>query len=104
MVSELESATACLIIIGNEILSGRTQDTNLAHLSGVLNELGIRMMEARVIPDVDETIVDTVNHCKQRFDYVFTTGALGQPMMTLRLIVSPRPLGWPLKSIRRLRH
>ena len=77
MVSDRDSATACLVIIGNEILSGRTQDTNLAHLSGVLNELGIRMMEARVIPDVDETIVDTVNHCRQRFDYVFTTGGIG---------------------------
>jgi molybdenum cofactor synthesis domain-containing protein len=77
MDSDRDSATACLIIIGNEILSGRTQDTNLAHLSGVLNELGIRMMEARVIPDVDETIVDTVNHCRQRFDYVFTTGGIG---------------------------
>jgi molybdopterin-biosynthesis enzyme MoeA-like protein len=71
MASDRDSATACLIIIGNEILSGRTQDTNLAHLSGVLNELGIRMMEARVIPDVDETIVDTVT------DYVFTTGGIG---------------------------
>jgi molybdenum cofactor synthesis domain-containing protein len=77
MDSDRDSAAACLIIIGNEILSGRTQDTNLAHLSGVLNELGIRMMEARVIPDVDETIVDTVNHCRQRFDYVFTTGGIG---------------------------
>ncbi|MBL6687261.1 MAG: competence/damage-inducible protein A [Pseudomonadales bacterium] len=69
--------SACLIIIGNEILSGRTQDTNLAHLSGVLNELGIRMLEARVIPDIESTIVDTVNQCRNRFDYVFTTGGIG---------------------------
>ncbi|MGB1757254.1 MAG: competence/damage-inducible protein A, partial [Pseudomonadales bacterium] len=72
-----ETVTACLIIIGNEILSGRTQDTNLAHLSVVLNELGVRMTEARVIPDVEQTIVDTVNHCRARFDYVFTTGGIG---------------------------
>ena len=72
-----ETVTACLIIIGNEILSGRTQDTNLAHLSVVLNELGVRMTEARVIPDVEQTIVDTVNHCRAQFDYVFTTGGIG---------------------------
>ena len=69
--------TACLIIIGNEILSGRTQDTNLAHLSQVLNELGVQMREARVIPDVESVIVDTVNTCRAKFDYVFTTGGIG---------------------------
>lgn len=71
------TVTGCLIIIGNEILSGRTQDTNLAYLARELNELGVRMVEARVIPDVEETIVATVNECRQRFDYVFTTGGIG---------------------------
>ncbi len=69
--------TGCLIIIGNEILSGRTQDTNLAYLARELNELGVRMTEARVIPDVVQTIVDTVNECRVNFDYVFTTGGIG---------------------------
>ena len=69
--------TGCLIIIGNEILSGRTQDTNLAHLAVELNELGVRMVEARVIPDIESTIIDTVNECRQNFDYVFTTGGIG---------------------------
>ncbi|MFP6807229.1 MAG: molybdopterin-binding protein [Pseudomonadales bacterium] len=69
--------TGCLIIIGNEILSGRTQDTNLAHLAKELNELGVRMVEARVIPDIVETIVSTVNECRVKFDYVFTTGGIG---------------------------
>lgn len=69
--------TGCLIIIGNEILSGRTQDTNLAYLAKELNELGVRMVEARVIPDVVQTIVDTVNECRATFDYVFTTGGIG---------------------------
>lgn len=69
--------TGCLIIIGNEILSGRTQDTNLAHLARELNELGVKMVEARVIPDVVQTIVDTVNECRANFDYVFTTGGIG---------------------------
>ena len=69
--------TACMIIIGNEILSGRTQDTNLAYLAKALNELGVRMLEARVIPDHEQTIVDTVNVCRRKFDYVFTTGGIG---------------------------
>lgn len=77
MAEERGVVTACLIIIGNEILSGRTQDTNLAHLSQVLNELGIQMREARVIPDIEATIVETVNHCRASFDYVFTTGGIG---------------------------
>jgi molybdenum cofactor synthesis domain-containing protein len=75
MVSKVVSG--CLIIIGNEILSGRTQDTNLAHLAIELNELGVRMIEARVIPDVESTIIETVNECRAKFDYVFTTGGIG---------------------------
>ena len=66
-----------MIIIGNEILSGRTQDLNLAHLAKELNELGVRMVEARVIPDIEETIIATVNECRAKFDYVFTTGGIG---------------------------
>ncbi len=71
------SATACLIIVGNEILSGRTQDTNLAWLAKALNEAGIRMGEARVIPDREAVIVETVNTCRRQFTYVFTTGGIG---------------------------
>lgn len=69
--------TGCLIIIGNEILSGRTQDTNLAHLAKALNEVGVRMVHARVIPDVEDIIVDTVNECRRTYDNVFTTGGIG---------------------------
>ena len=69
--------TGCLIIIGNEILSGRTQDTNLQHLATALNEVGVRLVHARVIPDVEETIVTTVNECRQTYDHVFTTGGIG---------------------------
>jgi len=69
--------TACLIIIGNEILSGRTKDANLAYLAKWLNEHGVRLTEARVIPDIEATIVDTVNECRHKFDYVFTTGGIG---------------------------
>jgi len=69
--------TACVLIIGNEILSGRTQDENLGFLARGLNEVGIRLREARVIPDIAEVITATVNDVRRRFDYVFTTGGIG---------------------------
>lgn len=72
-----KTVTGCLLIIGNEILSGRTQDTNLQHLSKTLNEIGVRMVHARVIPDVQEIIVNTVNECRATYDHVFTTGGIG---------------------------
>src|SRR5260370_3953660 len=69
--------TACVLIIGNEILSGRTQDANLAFLAQGLNEAGIRLREARVIPDDHDVIVSMVNEVRHRFEYVFTTGGIG---------------------------
>jgi molybdenum cofactor synthesis domain-containing protein len=69
--------TACVLIIGNEILSGRTQDANLAFLAQGLNEVGIRLREARVIADDTKAIVATVNEVRRSFDYVFTTGGIG---------------------------
>lgn len=66
-----------MVIIGNEILSGRTQDVNLNFLAKALNELGVRLTEARVIPDIEQTIVDTINECREKFDHVFTTGGIG---------------------------
>ncbi len=71
------SVTACLIIIGNEILSGRTVDANLPHLAKKLGEIGIRLAEARVVPDIEGEIVDAVNHCRAKYTYVFTTGGIG---------------------------
>ena len=69
--------TACVVIIGNEILSGRTQDTNLAHLAKQLNEWGVQVREARVVPDVQDVVVAAVNEARAAFDYVFTTGGIG---------------------------
>jgi molybdenum cofactor synthesis domain-containing protein len=69
--------TAAVILIGDEILSGRTQDTNLRTLAEFLNPLGVEIREARVIPDVHATIVATVNDLRARHDYVFTTGGIG---------------------------
>jgi molybdenum cofactor synthesis domain-containing protein len=70
-------SNACLIIIGNEVLSGRTQDLNLSFLGSRLNEIGVRMVETRVIADDTDVIVETVNECRAKFDYVFTTGGIG---------------------------
>jgi molybdenum cofactor synthesis domain-containing protein len=72
-----QPVTACVLIIGNEILSGRTQDINLNHLATTLGEWGVTIREARVIPDVEEVIVAAVNEVRQQFDYVFTTGGIG---------------------------
>jgi molybdenum cofactor synthesis domain-containing protein len=68
---------ACLLVIGNEVLSGRTQDANIQYLARNLGEIGIPLREVRVIPDVADTIVETVNEVRARFDYVFTTGGIG---------------------------
>ena len=68
---------AAIIIIGNEILSGRTQDVNVATISKWLNSLGVKLEEVRVIPDVENSIIVTVKELKKKFNYVFTTGGIG---------------------------
>ena len=73
----MSDVTACLLLIGNEILSGRTQDANLAYIAKGCGEVGVRLREVRVIPDVEETIVSTVNEVRAKFTYVFTTGGIG---------------------------
>lgn len=69
--------TACVLIIGDEILSGRTQDANLKYLGERLAALGIRLGEARVIPDLEERVVEAVNTARANYTYVFTTGGIG---------------------------
>ena len=73
----MQPVTACVLLIGNELLSGRTQDANLAHLATTLNEVGVSVREARVIPDDPQVIIETLNSVRARFDYVFTTGGIG---------------------------
>ena len=68
---------AAILIIGNEILSGRTQDTNTSTLAIWLNSLGVKVEEVRVIPDIEETIVNTLNILRKKYNYVFTTGGIG---------------------------
>ena len=69
--------TACLLVIGNEVLSGRTQDLNIKFLATGLGAIGMPLREVRVIPDVPETIIATVNEARAKFDHVFTTGGIG---------------------------
>ena len=68
---------AAIIIIGNEILSGRTQDTNTSTIALWLNSLGVKVEEVRVIPDIEEVIVKTINKVRKKNTYVFTTGGIG---------------------------
>ena len=68
---------ASILIIGNEILSGRTQDTNTSTLATWLNSIGVKVKEVRVIPDIEKTIIDTLNVLRKENDYVFTTGGIG---------------------------
>lgn len=74
---ELRIYSAALVIIGDEILSGRTEDANLPTIARWLNERGVRLSEARVIPDRREAIVAAVNETRHNHDYVFTTGGIG---------------------------
>ena len=76
-ISEIKTVTAAFVIIGNEILSGRTKDVNLSYLATVLVQVGIRLDEVRVIRDDQSTIANTVKTLRSEYDYVFTSGGIG---------------------------
>jgi molybdenum cofactor synthesis domain-containing protein len=90
--------TASVLIIGSEILSGRTQDVNLAYIAEGLNEVGVTLREARMIPDVAQTIVATLNELRTKFDYVFTTGGIGPTHddITLECVAKAFGVPWTL--------
>ena len=73
----MKKVNAGILIIGNEILSGRTKDTNTSTLAIWLNSIGINVAEVRVIPDIEKTIIDNLNIFRSTYDYVFTTGGIG---------------------------
>ncbi len=78
MKKKIEKVNAAILIIGNEILSGRTQDKNIAFISNWLNSnCGIITKEVRIIPDVEKIIIENINHLSKKFNYVFTTGGIG---------------------------
>ncbi len=76
-MSNKKTYKAAILIIGNEILSGRTQDTNTSTLATWLNSIGVSVGEVRVIPDIENIIVDNLNKLRKNYDYIFTTGGIG---------------------------
>jgi len=73
----LKIVTAAMLVIGDEILSGRTQDKNVSYVALKLGDASIQLKEVRVIPDDTSEIVDALNHCRKKYDYVFTSGGIG---------------------------
>ena len=88
--------TAGLIIIGDEILSGRTQDRNVAQIAHWLNLQGIRLVEVRIVPDVHERIVEAVNALRIASDYLFTTGGIGPTHDDITVDAIAAALGVPV--------
>ena len=88
--------TAGLLLIGDELLSGRTQDRNLAPIANWLNLQGIRLAEARVVPDEIDRIVEAVNALRERYDYLFTTGGIGPTHDDITVDAIAAALGVPV--------
>src|SRR3981189_3902394 len=75
MMSEI--VTAGILVIGDEILSGRTKDKNIGHIAEYLTNIGIDLREVRVVPDIAEEIIPALNALRGRYTYLFTTGGIG---------------------------
>ena len=88
--------TAALVVIGDEILSGRTQDKNVAQIALWLNIQGIRLSEVRMVPDVEDAIVEAVNALRGRNDYLFTTGGIGPTHDDITVDAIAAALGLPV--------
>ena len=96
MVDQSKVWTAALVVIGDEILSGRTQDKNVAQVATWLNDQGIRLAEVRVVPDVLARIGDTVNALRSTHEYVFTTGGIGPTHDDITVDAIAAALGVPV--------
>jgi len=88
--------TAALVVIGDEILSGRTHDKNIAQIASWLQVQGIRLGEVRVVPDIEERIVEAVNALRARNDYLFTTGGIGPTHDDITVDAVATALGVPV--------
>jgi molybdopterin-biosynthesis enzyme MoeA-like protein len=88
--------TAGLAIIGDEILSGRTQDRNIAQVATWLNVQGIRLSEVRVVPDIEDRIIDAVDALRSAYDYCFTTGGIGPTHDDITVDAIAKALGVPV--------
>lgn len=96
MTSPEKIWTAGLIVIGDEILSGRTQDKNIAQVASWLQVQGIRLAEVRVVPDVEARIVEAVNALRAAYDYLFTTGGIGPTHDDITVDAVAAALGVPV--------
>lgn len=88
--------TAGLAVIGDEILSGRTQDRNIAQVATWLNAQGIRLAEVRVVPDIEDRIIDAVDALRSAHDYCFTTGGIGPTHDDITVDAVAKALGVPV--------
>src|SRR3954449_4140879 len=88
--------TAALLVIGDEILSGRTQDKNVSQVALWLNEQGIRLAEVRIVPDDTARIADTVNELRAAHDYLFTTGGIGPTHDDITVDAMAKAFGVPV--------
>jgi len=88
--------TAGLAVIGDEILSGRTQDKNIAQVATWLNAQGIRLAEVRVVPDVEDRIIEAIDALRRAYDYCFTTGGIGPTHDDITVDAVAKALGVPV--------
>src|ERR1043165_5375390 len=88
--------TAALVVIGDEILSGRTQDKNIAQVATWLNVQGIRLAEVRVVPDIEQRIIEAVDALRTAYDYCFTTGGIGPTHDDITVDAVAKALGVPV--------
>src|SRR5690606_10432565 len=107
LVQDNEIVTAAVLVIGDEILSGRTKDKNIGYIAEHCTAIGIQVREVRIVPDVEDDIVAALNALRARHDYVFTTGGIGPThdditadsvakAFGVKIDVDPRALALPL--------
>src|SRR5215211_3565172 len=90
------SVTAAILVIGDEILSGRTKDKNIGYIAEYLTNIGIELREVRVVPDVEDEIVAAVNALRARYTYLFTTGGIGPTHDDITADCIAKALGVPI--------
>jgi molybdenum cofactor synthesis domain-containing protein len=88
--------TAALIVIGDEILSGRTKDKNTGYIADYMTAIGIRLREVRVVPDIEDEIVSAINALREKYTYVFTTGGIGPTHDDITADAVARAFGVPI--------
>src|SRR5437588_90424 len=90
--------TAAILVIGDEILSGRTKDKNIGYIADYLGQIGIDLREVRIVPDVEDDIVAALNALRHRYAYVFTTGGIGPTHHDITADTVAKPFGLPIAA------